>query len=110
VNKLIFRIRRINWVRGIIIVSILLVATIAYATSITKLADPQSPYVWIANLFNGWIPVTILGWFAKRYLDYVKEVHKELIEAKNKHSDRLTKVETHFEDCPSCKRRVSYPD
>ena len=80
---------------------ILFVASAVYAAAISEIVHATTDLT-LPLIFNGVAPSAVLLVIGKRYLDHLKEVHKELIDAKNDHSIRIKGVETHIEDCPHC--------
>lgn len=75
--------------------------TVAYAAVINEVVH-QTADITIPLIFNGIAPIAVLGFAGKKYLDHIKEIHKELIDSKNAHADRIKGVEDHIRYCPNC--------
>ena len=82
----------ISKLKSIVILVIILSASIVYAAIINEIAR-NTMDLTLALIFNGIAPIAVLGFAGKKYLDHVKSVHKELIEAKNNHAGRLDGIE-----------------
>ena len=85
----------ISKLKSVVALVILFSASVVYAAIIgefAKAADLTWPLI-----FNGIVPVTVLGifgWIGKRHLARQDEFHKEIIESKNNHAQRLESIET----------------
>ena len=80
------------WLEFLVFLVVTLFAAVVYAAAITEVTHTSPDITW-ALIFNGIAPGAILAYAGKRYLDRQDRTNKELIEAKNKHADRLSGIE-----------------
>lgn len=77
-------------VKTFIFLGVLFSTSIAYGVIIDK---PSIDLTW-PLIFNALIPSGIFGFIGNRYLKRQDKLHDELIEAKNKHAERISNIET----------------
>ncbi len=99
------RMAKLHKLKTWIILLLTFCATVLYAAAIKEAAQAKAADITLPLIFNGLAPISVLGFFGfvgKRYMDHIKAGHKELIDAKNDHAERIKEAEIHIEDCPNC--------